>query len=335
MKRIVFTAILYLILTSNGIISQTDLPGMRTDDRIRISEALKISAEYGDLVWKNFNEAPFAILLVTNDNEFLLNHPLPSDDFKPAGSDSVTGSGIFVRGRIFNANMLATFPAVNAIPTIVVGIPENTGRSTFEWVITLLHEHFHQLQYSQPDYYNAVNSLDLSGGDETGMWMLNYKFPYEDPAVSKQFSSMMQMAEKTYLSADYDELKSGLKNYLSEKEKFKRMLNKKDYDYFSFQLWQEGIARYTEMKFAEALKDNYKPSEKFMEISDYVSPDSFYRDITGKLLKRAGTQTLSADGRNCFYTLGALEGLILDRTNPGWKEKYFSEKFFTDKYFNE
>ncbi|MBK8552387.1 MAG: hypothetical protein IPL53_15495 [Ignavibacteria bacterium] len=37
--------------------------------------------------------------------------------------------------------------------------------------------------------------------------------------------------------------------------------------------------------------------------------------------------------RNCFYTLGALEGMILDKVNPGWKDDYFKEMFYVEKYF--
>jgi len=40
-----------------------------------------------------------------------------------------------------------------------------------------MHEHFHQLQNGQPRYFQAVQDLGLSHGDNTGMWMLNYPFP--------------------------------------------------------------------------------------------------------------------------------------------------------------
>ena len=53
-------------------------------------------------------------------------------------------------------------------------------------MLTVLHEHFHQLQQSQPGYFQGVEALGLSGGDQTGMWMLNYPFPYKTPAVAEQ-----------------------------------------------------------------------------------------------------------------------------------------------------
>lgn len=333
LKLKIFLIFFVLFLTTKNIYSHTDTSDLRVSDKIRIAEAVRISDEFGDNVWINFNKTPFALLLVTNENEFLFYHPSPSEDFLSIGFDSIAGCEIFVRDRIFGKNMLATFPAVNGISTIVVGLPENTSRSTLDWTITLLHEHFHQLQSSQPDYYESVNSLDLSGGDETGMWMLNYDFPYDEQNVSDQYSKLTQYAKNTYLSDDSVIFNINLKKYLEEKEKFKLLLNEKDYRYFSFQLWQEGIARYTEIKFAEILKNEYSSSESFIEISDYLSPDSFYVNIINKLLNSSDTQILSSEKRNCFYTLGALEGLILDRANPDWKDNYFQGKFFTENYF--
>lgn len=331
----IFLIFFALFLATKNIYSQTDTSDLRISDKIRIAEAVRMSEESGDNVWINFSKTPFALLLVTNENEYLFYHPSPSEDFISLGFDSITGCDIFTRERIFSNNMLATFPAVYGVSTIVVGQPENTSRSSLDWTITLLHEHFHQMQAAQPDYYDSVNSLDLSGGDETGMWMLNYDFPYDDQNVSEQYSKLTQYAKDVYLSEDSVTFSISLEKYLEEREKFKSQLNEKDYRYFSFQLWQEGIARYIEIKFAEILKNDFTFSQSFTGITDYVSPDSFYVNIIDKLLNRADAQSLSSDKRNCFYTLGALEGLILDKANPGWKDKYFTEKFFIENYYKK
>ena len=108
-------------------------------------------------------------MLVTPDTEFLIRHPKPSVDFAKSGYDAVLKSDVYYRKRNFPAHFLATFPAVGGISTIVVGQAENTSAKTSTpWVITLLHEHFHQLQNSQPNYYPDVNALNLARGDRTG-----------------------------------------------------------------------------------------------------------------------------------------------------------------------
>ncbi len=37
--------------------------------------------------------------------------------------------------------------------------------------------------------------------------------------------------------------------------------------------------------------------------------------------------------RTAFYAVGAAEGLVLDRANPGWRKQYFEEKFSLDPHF--
>ena len=330
--RIIFCFISLVYFNSSFLYSQNDSSILRSEDKIRIAVAVNIFNEYGNMIWKNWDNAPFAILLVINDKEYLMKHPFPSDDFINLGYDTLIKSDILTRPRQFSNNFLATFPAVNGISTIVMGIPENTGRTGSEWILTILHEHFHQLQSSQPDYYSAVDSLDLAGDDKSGMWMLNYKFPYNDILISDQYKILTQSAKRTYLSVNDTEFEINMARYLNEREKFKSLLDKKDYDYFSFQIWQEGIARYTETEIAKKLMINYKPGNELSNLSDLDSMDSLYSNIINNLLIIADTQDLIENQRNCFYTFGALEGLILDRANPEWKDLYFKEKFYIEKY---
>lgn len=327
--------ILFLLLL---IVSQfsfaNEKPELRFEDRIRIAEAFKISEKYGDKVWVNWNEAPFTVLLVTAEHEFLINHPSPSDDFELIGFDSLLRSNVHYRDRVFNTNLLATFPAVNGLATIVVGTPENTNNSSSEWILTILHEHFHQLQMSQPEYYNCVNELDLSGGDNTGMWMLNYSFPYDDEEVNKQYKYLTEALLKVIIPFPPDSrlFNRDLNSYLEERAKFKNMLSEKDYKYFSFQLWQEGIARYTQYKIADVIS-HYEPSEDLISLEDYQPFYKIADELRENIFLELNEFSLKENGRLCFYSFGAAEGLLLDRVNKKWKEKYFEEKFFIENYY--
>ena len=174
--------IIFLLLAHS--ISAQQKPSVPEVDRIRIAEAFEIGQTLGNRIWKDWNKAPFAVLLVTPENEFLIRHPKPSQDFTLIGYDSLLRSEVYFRKRTFSPNLLATFPAVGGVSTIVIGQAENTEKkNSSDWVITMLHEHFHQLQNSQPNYYADVDALNLSGGDQTGMWMLNYAFPYSSTEV--------------------------------------------------------------------------------------------------------------------------------------------------------
>ena len=108
------------------------------------------------------DKAPFAVLLVTPEYEFLIRHPRPSQDFTLIGYDTVLKSNVYSRKRTFSANLLATFPAVSGIPTIVIGQAENTSKKTSTpWVITLLHEHFHQLQNLPTNILSGCECIEL------------------------------------------------------------------------------------------------------------------------------------------------------------------------------
>jgi len=306
-------------------------PEMRMEDRIRIREAVNISKLYSDSIWGGMSKAPFAIILVTDSIEFLINHPSPSKDFTSLGYDSILCSPVYFRKTVFSKYFLATFPAVNGVNTIVVGTPENTGRSTSEWIVTILHEHFHQYVYSSPGYYEAVNQLDLSGGDKTGMWMLNYPFPYTDSTIAVQYRNYTQALSRSLSAIGTDSFEVNYKVYLSERKRLQQLLKPSDYRYFSFQIWQEGIARYTEYKFLEHL-DDYTPSKEVSALPDFVPFKLYHRALYKNQLNRMTQWQLSEHQRECFYALGFGEGLILDRINSMWRNNYLTDKFYVEHY---
>jgi len=137
--------LLFILLTSFiafNVMNGQPAPEMRYEDKIRIREAISIANEFGDKIWKGINDVPFVLILITDSVEFLINHPYPSDDFMLSGKDSILKTSIYYRPKQFDKQFLATFPAVNGVNCIVVGTPENTGKSSTDWTITLLHEHF-------------------------------------------------------------------------------------------------------------------------------------------------------------------------------------------------
>lgn len=320
---------------SNSIISR-EKPVLGNVDRVRLAEAFLLSDALDDQIWKGWRKAPFAVILITPEYEFLMRHSHPSEDFILVGYDSLLQSSVYYRKRTFPTNLLATFPAVGGVPTIVIGQAENTIRKTSTpWMLTVLHEHFHQLQYSQPDYYEAVNSLNLSGGDQTGMWMLNYAFPYSSPEVKKQFSKMSQLLAKTLQTGQEAEFTKRFSAYMKARQKFKNMLSVEDYRYFSFQVWQEGVARYTEYRIARWAASQYQPSQAFRSLKDYEPFQKMAEHIRDNIFKELSIQNLQQAQRVAFYAFGAAEALLLDKINPGWHKRYFVDKFYLESFFNE
>ncbi|HXG91579.1 MAG TPA: hypothetical protein VNN73_04325 [Blastocatellia bacterium] len=323
-RRIKLLLPLIALLAPASAMAQA-MPQISQVDRIRLAEAFRIAEKLGDKVWKGWSKAPFAIVLVTAEHEFLIRHPKPPKDFTPLKLDALLRSEVYFRKRVFQPSLLATL-FLEGVPTIVIGQAENTdAKTSTRWVVTLLHEHFHQLQYSQPDYAAATNALNLSHGDQTGMWMLNFPFPYAAPEVNKNFSALCRAL------ADALQRKNKLAAYIEARRQFKESLSEDDYKYFSFQLWQEGFARYTEYRIAGLAASQYRPSAQFRSLKDFTP----FRDACERIIQLPKLLDLSLekDQRVAFYLVGAAEAILLDDINPKWQQQYFANKFFTERYF--
>ena len=309
--------------------AQSKIP---TTEALLIKEAKLITDKTGDKIWPGISKTSFAIILVTDSLEFLINHPYPSTDFKKVYRDSILQTDIYARPRTFSKNLLATFPAVNGLSCMVVGTPANTGRSLTDWMITLLHEHFHQYVNSQPGYYASVNALNLSGGDETGMWMLNYPFPYDSAIVIQQYEKYTTALINAVNSIGKATFNTNLNTFIKEKATFKALLKSEDYRYFSFQLWQEGLAAYTEYKFLESLTA-YKISPAVAQLKGFTSLQDYRNKYYKNRMQDLQQLKLATDQRICIYAVGFAEGILLDTVNKKWRRQYLTDKFATDNYF--
>jgi len=333
MIRITFALNFILLLAAGNALGQ-DKPALREIDRTRLAEAFRLSDQLADGLWAGWSKAPLAVLLVTPEKEFLIRHPQPSNDFTSLGYDPKLKSEVFYRDRKFQTNLLATFPAVGGISTIVIGQAENTdSKTSTPWVITLMHEHFHQLQDSQPNFFKDTAALNLSRGDQTGMWMINYPFPYETPAVSHQFSVLVRLLLEAMNAKPKTLFTSKLSEYLTARDTLKQMLSPDDYKYFSFQLWKEGIARYTEYRVAHWAATKYRPTSEFRRLKDFTTFSAAADQEHDLIVHELSTLKLENYKRVAFYPIGAAEGLLLDRSNPKWRDRYFAEKFDNSSYF--
>lgn len=309
-------------------------PVIQEVDRTRIAEAYRIGEKLQDRLWAGWSTAPFGMLFITDDHEFLIRHPKPNAEFTSIGYDKLLKSEVFVRPRKFQKNFLATFPAFGPTPVIVIGKAENTtDKTSTRWVFVVLHEHFHQLQYSRLGYFADVNALDPHGGDQTGMWQINYPFPYKDKRVVADFRKLTDLLLATYGSKDENEQRKAFSTYLTAREKFAASLKPNDYKYASFQLWQEGIARYTQYKMAELAARELKPSKAFRSLPDFVPFDQEAKRIHEMTMQEMRTLDLATWQRVVFYPFGAVEGLLLDQLEPNWRASYFKNKFELERFY--
>jgi len=322
MRRLVFVLALFALAV------QAQSPALSQIDRARLAEAFRLADTVGDSLWAGWSDVPFAVLLVSGEHEFLVRHPRPDSSFTLIDAyDGLLESPVYVRDRQFDDDLLATFPAVGGVSTVVVGTAERTGRSSTGWVLTLLHEHFHQLQTTQPGYYAAVDALDLAGDDTSGMWMLTYPFPYTSDAVRPRFLTYRR-ALAAALAAPTD---ATVRAARTARAALRDGLSEPDDRYLAFQLWQEGVARYVEIRVAERAGE---PLPAFRALRDAESYATAAADLRQQVVNQLRVLD-AASGRAIVYPVGAAEALLLDATRPGWRARYLAEPFDLGRYIGE
>lgn len=263
----------------------------------------------GEKVWPRYGTAPFGFLLVTDKRESLLCRDSVPAGFTLAGSDDATGCKRYSRPSAgLPDNLLAAMPIFGPPAVIVMGTPQSTGRSEASWVRTILHEHFHQWQYDLPDYFSRIQALNLHGGDETGMWALNYAFPYDDPAVVAAFDEASSKLADAVAARATPQFASALGNYLEARQALAESAGERNWRYLEFQLWQEGVARWTEIRLGKWY------------------PRQDVRDSSAKLeqatLEALRSPKLAAGKREVVYAHGAAEAMLLQACGTDWRADY-------------
>lgn len=261
-------------------------------------------------LWPGWTETPFGLVLVGADEEHLVCDDRAPDGFGEAQVDPLTDCDVRTRARSFPPGLLAAFPAFGPPAVVVVGEPDQTDLSDAAWSLTLLHEHFHQHQMASPDYFARVEALDLSGGDETGMWMLNYAFPYADPQVAA-LGREAAMALAEALNTEGEPSAEAARRYLDARARLAAQVEPRDWRYAEFQMWQEGVSRWTEIGSAAR------------------STDPAWREAgeqrRREMLAALSDVDLADQQRLVFYALGAGEAELMQRCGLDWRAGYFDQ----------
>ena len=277
---------------------------MSHDDGIRVHEFYRLSAQIQDQIWPNWSETPAPLILVTPTTEFLTRFPVPPKDFTKIGED------LYARPRQFSPGFQATFPAFGPPAIIIIGEPQNTlSKTSTPWLITVMHEHFHQLQYSQPGYYEGTVALGLRRSPEDSMWPLDYPFPYDDPAVGKAFAQLRDLLLSAVTESNDAKFGKLSKEYGEARRKFFALIPAKDGKYLESNFGRRESRRCTEIKCAEAAA-NYQPSAEFAGLADFESFSAYAARARQKSLDQLRAIDIATSKREIVYSFGAAEGFL-------------------------
>lgn len=285
---------------------------MTKELRVALKDTIALAAKDGEALWSGYSKVPFGFLLIQEQGETLLCDPrLPDGFVRGADEPLLRCKQAFGPSTWRRPSLLAAMPVFGPPSLIVMGTPDATKRSLGEWKTTILHEHFHQWQSNQPGYYDRVAALNLSDGDQTGMWMLNYAFPYNDNRVGIAYARAADTLRRAIVARNGREFQEAFQHYRAARQDLQLTVTERDWRYFEFQLWQEGVARWTEFTLG-ALSPQ----------SDVRAAASATRE---KTLGALSKPNIKADGRLAVYDFGAGEAMLLERVNPNWRQCYGNE----------
>jgi len=306
------TVLLSLLVLQAAAPAAAQRPTLPAAERAALVDAFRLADAVADSIWPGWGRVPFEVLLVTAEQEFLIRPARSPAGFDSLGRDSVLDAEIWVRPRTLAPNLLAAFPVLGPPATVVAGDIASTRGSAADWVLTLLHEHFHQLQMGDSDYVAAAAALDLARGDTTGMWMLDYPFPYDSEPVRRAFDRLSVAVAGALTAGEADAFMTRVARVPVALADFLGQLSPADQRYFWFQVWQEGVSRYTELRVALAAGEAYAEAARRLRAS--IERELAEPDLAGRR-------------RVSFYALGAGLALVLDQTDPSWRERYRTHKF--------
>lgn len=285
--------------------------------RTMIRTARTIIKRDGNTVWPGFDKIPVSMIMVSRDTETLLCAP-PLAGFDAAPADPVTGCLVQTRKRVFDVDLAASLDVGNAPSMIVIGLPKALGLKRTDWILTLTHEAFHQYQSRLPGYAAKVDALGLAEDGKNGMWMLDYPFPYADPALGAAMEAMA-VAGLAFLESNATATRqAAIADYLKARRQAMAAVTAQQWRYYEFQVGQEGVARWTEQAVARAASGRDAGMAKAAE--------------DRRLSLIASLRSIRAQGvrvwkRGAFYEFGAVEGHMLTAMAEPWREDYAVQPF--------
>lgn len=296
-------------------------PPLPATERLLLAETFRLTDELGEEIWPGWGVAPWEVLLVGEEHEYLVNSPRRPEGFAELERDELLEGKVLARPRSVPPGLRATYPMLGGPPLVVVGGPGPTGLDPTAWMAMVLHEHFHQLQMSDSDYYADVEALDLDGGDQSGNWMLDYPFPYDDPKVGVRFrglcATILAVMAGDVPPAFLAEALAGVAAVLPDE----------DYRYMSFQLWQEGVARYVQLHAASVAGERFEPSPGLTALPGYRPFSEVAAKLREQILAQLADPRLAERRRVAFYAAGAGLAMLLEERSPGWRRGYLERKF--------
>ncbi len=282
-----------------------------------LAEGRQIAQRYGNQLWPGFSQTRFDVLLVTAHQELLFCAKTRPQGFEPWRFDLETACPVYVRkpGKYLPRTQV-TVRLEESGPTIVMGEPQALEENPAAWLATLWHEHFHQYQMSGADQQSRITEVD--------------QFLYSDPATIKALTSLSHQLAETLRQPNRKTRLHMARIYATNRVETLLPLSGPDQAFLELQLWQEGVARYTELAMAEfaagGIAQTGRSSHDFAALA---------ANLRKRILQVLAEPEPLRHQRVLFYSIGAAEALILDELDPLWRNAYLAHPFALRDHFSK
>jgi hypothetical protein len=279
------------------------------DDKAEITAARRLRNELGEQIWPGFGQAKIPIILYDDRYEFLVGAENPPQPWLAVEGDDYAGSPYFRRNAArsdsfavlvggYWAGSLSTLQRMSRKIPIKIGIDLHLAM--------MLHEMFHAFQagtaqarfsealkaYAQESRYPVKDGDFAAAWDREGGLLASGLKANEDSTIRRTAQAFLDQRaarrSKMGFGPDLIAYERGLE-------------------------WLEGLAKYAEMQVYE-LAAGQKDDPLF---SPFRSGHPLWRMDFFRLEKALGRQ----EGDLRFYLSGLAQARLLDKLNPGWKEK--------------
>ena len=149
--------------------------------------------------------------------------------------------------------------------------------------------------------------------------MLNYPFPYECEETARAFDVMAERLLNALEAQGKSSFGDSLTRYWQSRETARKTVSEADWRYLELQLWQEGVARWTEGAIAVLSGEYSAAAEPAITL--------IRRELSGLDLR---TQK-----RIAVYPIGAAEAILLEAGGPEWRTSYWTEPFSLGPQLNK
>jgi hypothetical protein len=287
-----------------------DRPFLSAEDKVEISEILRLKTEVGDQIWPGFAGADIPIVLFNARYEFLAGLAEPSGAWEIAPGDEFQGRPYFRREtqkpKAFAVRIGARWAgSIGTLGYMNGKIPLKLGPD-FHMAMTL-HEMFHAFQAEQaPERFPKALAV----------YKVETRYPYKDKefaaAWTQEGAALAQALKATDDAGAIRLAQSFLK--IRDARRGAAGLASELLDYERELEWLEGLAKYAEIRAYELAASHPNPASsiKFTAGLPFILRWDFVR-----LEAQLGAQ----DGDLRFDLSGMAQARLLDRLNPGWRSK--------------